>query len=238
MLRRVMLAAFMAYLVGTGSALSAPRPIDHYDLSLKLPKHCVAKPEEVLGVWYININRNPVQPSDQPEKFAVGAFDAEVTVWVYSEGVQQLVTVRVGANEDGARVESGTVSTGKMNRGKILSVDSPKCDAFAAPPTRAARDSASLGRVVMLLRDRDAGSIWKSSSARCSTTYRVAWWRQRQASGPAGLSIPARENTLSPSISALALTPYSLVEFAQKHVLSRTSGDVRERQQALGRGTT
>ena len=47
-----------------------------------------------------------------------------------------MVTVLVGAGEDGARVETGSVSTGRMITGeKIAWVDPPKkCEAFKAPP--------------------------------------------------------------------------------------------------------
>ena len=106
-----------------------------FDPSLRLTLPCRAEAKLVMGIWYINVDRTPNQPEDQPKKFASGAFDARVPVWVTFEGGQQLVTVAIDANEDGARVDSGSVSTGLMITGqKIRDVDNPtKCEAFTTP---------------------------------------------------------------------------------------------------------
>jgi hypothetical protein len=109
-----------------------PSPRSRLDESKRLPLPCRAESKEVAGTWYVNIDRHPNRPQDQPEKFASGAFDARVTLWVTFETGQQLVTVHVGANVDGAGIDSGEVSTGRMITGeKIVSVDDPrKCEAF------------------------------------------------------------------------------------------------------------
>jgi len=100
--------------------------------SKRLPLQCKAEAKHVADVWYINIDRKSDETSDQPPKFATGEFDARVPVWVTFENGQQLVTVDVGASTDGARVDSGTVSTGLMiTDRKIVYVDNPtKCEAF------------------------------------------------------------------------------------------------------------
>jgi hypothetical protein len=136
MFHRVILPAIaitLAACVGTPPTTKAAR----FDPSLRLPKPCKAEAKQVAGIWYVNVERDHPDPlPDQPKNFASGAFDARIPVWVTFEKGQQLVTVSMGAGEDGARVDSGSVSTGRMITGeKIVFVDNPtKCEAFAPPP--------------------------------------------------------------------------------------------------------
>jgi hypothetical protein len=138
MLRRVILPALAIPLIACVST-PATTKIDRFDPSLRLAKQCKAEAKQVAGIWYVNVDRDPPDPPpDQPKIFASGAFDARIPVWVtFGNGLgQQLVTVSIGASEDGARVDSGSVSTGRMITEKIDFVDAPKkCEAFAAPPT-------------------------------------------------------------------------------------------------------
>jgi hypothetical protein len=116
-----------------GCASTAPKThIARFHPSLLLPKPCKAEAKPVMGIWYVNVTRD-FQSSNDSAKYADGAFDARITVWVTFANGQQLVTVTIGASEDGTRVETGTVSTGQMITGeKIVSVDNPtKCEAFA-----------------------------------------------------------------------------------------------------------
>ena len=131
---RVILPTLFGFIAGCTSA-PVLHPVGHYDPSLLMATSCKAEAVQDQGVWYININRDPRQPKDHPKQFASGAFDARVTVFVNFESAVQLVTVLIGANEDGARVDTGSVSTGRMITGeKIVSVDPPRsCEAFAVP---------------------------------------------------------------------------------------------------------
>jgi hypothetical protein len=135
MLHRVMLPAIAVILTASVGAPATPH-VARFDPSLRLPKSCKAEAKKVVGIWYINLDRDPLQPADQPEKFASGAFDARIPVWVHFKKGQQLVTVSIGASEDAARVDSGSVSTGRMITGETIeSVDPPtKCEAYAPPP--------------------------------------------------------------------------------------------------------
>lgn len=118
------------------ACVSTPAKTTQFDESKRLPLPCKAESKPVAGRWYVNIDRNLEPPPGQPAKFATGSFDARVTVWVTFEHGQQLITLKVKAAEDGASVESGEVSTGRMITGeRIVSVDDPvKCEAFAAAP--------------------------------------------------------------------------------------------------------
>ena len=138
MLRRVILPAVAITLIASVST-PAKNKIARFDPSLLLAKQCKAEAIKVGKIWYVNVEHNPPDPPpDQPQKYASGAFDARIPVWVTFENGQgqQLVTVSIGANEDGARVDSGSVSTGRMITGaKIDFVEPPKkCEAFAPPP--------------------------------------------------------------------------------------------------------
>ena len=137
MLRQVILPAMAITLIASVST-PAKNKIARFDPSLLLAKQCKAEATLVAGIWYVNVDRDPPGPPDQPKKFASGAFDARIPVWVnFGNGQgQQLVTVSIGASEDGARVDSGSVSTGRMITGvKIDSVEPPKkCEAIAPPP--------------------------------------------------------------------------------------------------------
>jgi hypothetical protein len=136
MLRRVILPAIAIVLVASVST-PAKTKIDRFDPSLLLAMQCKAEAKEVANVWYVNVDRDPpAPPPGQPQKYASGAFDARIPVWVKFKGQgQQFVTVSVGAYEDGARVDSGKVFTGRMITGaKIDDVEPPKkCEAFALP---------------------------------------------------------------------------------------------------------
>jgi hypothetical protein len=138
MLHRVILAVIAVAVTSftCTAALSKPAAqTARWDPSLLLPLPCHAEAKQVKGVWYLNIERNMVTPDGQSPRFATGRFDARVPLWVRFESGQQLVTVIVGADEDGARVDSGTVSTGRMITEKILDVDEPKkCEAFRRNP--------------------------------------------------------------------------------------------------------
>jgi hypothetical protein len=133
MLHRVILPAIAITLIASVSTPATPK-IARFDPSLLQAKQCKAEAKQVADIWYVNVERDP----DQPQKYASGAFDARIPVWVtFEKGQgQQLVTVSIGASEDGARVDSGTVSTGRMITGaKIDYVEPPtKCEAFAPPP--------------------------------------------------------------------------------------------------------
>jgi hypothetical protein len=136
MLHRVILPAVAITLVACVSTPPTTKTT-RFDPSLRLPKPCKAEANQVAGIWYVNVERDhPDPPPDQPKNFASGAFDARIPVWVTFENGQQLVTVSIGASEDGARADSGSVSTGRMITGeKIVFVDNPtKCEAFASPP--------------------------------------------------------------------------------------------------------
>ena len=138
MLRRAILSIVVAFLAGCASSPATHR-VEHFDPSLLLPRSCKAEATQVQGVWYINVDRDPQQGEDDRRKFASGAFDARVTVWVTFDSGVQLVTVPIGASEDGASVDTGSVSTGRMITGEKISwVDQPKsCEAFSEPPTTA-----------------------------------------------------------------------------------------------------
>lgn len=134
-MRRItrMMIFWAAVVLFAGSAVTAPKThIAPFDPSLRLPKPCKAEAEKVQGIWYVNVQREFDSP-DEAAKFASGAFDAEIPVWVHFKKGQQLVTVTVGANEDGARVDSGSVfSTGHISGASIVGVENPtRCAAFA-----------------------------------------------------------------------------------------------------------
>lgn len=135
MSHRVILAVITSILTLCLSPVALPKPTTQtprWDPSLVMKLPCHAEAQQVNGVWYINLERNIFTPDGQSPKYATGRFDARILVWVRFESGQQLFTVIVGADEDGARVDSGTVSTGRMITGqKILDVDNPtKCEAF------------------------------------------------------------------------------------------------------------
>jgi hypothetical protein len=121
-----------ATLVLFAGVASPKTHIARFDPSLLLPKPCKAEAKQVLGIWYVNVIREFQSPDDSA-KFASGAFDARIPVWVSFKTGQQLVTVTIGASEDGARADTGLVSTGRMITGeKIEHVENPKkCEAFA-----------------------------------------------------------------------------------------------------------
>lgn len=139
MLRRVILPA-IAIAITLIASVSTPakNKIDRFDPSLLLANKCKAEAKQVEGIWYVNVDRDPpAPPPGQPQKYASGAFDARIPVWVkFVKGQgQQLVTVSIRASEDGARVDSGSVSTGRMITEKIDDVEDPtNCEAFAPPP--------------------------------------------------------------------------------------------------------
>ena len=136
MLQRVILPAIAITLTACVSAPTTTKTA-RFDPSLRLQKPCRAAAKQVAGIWYVNVERDyPDRSPDQPKNFASGAFDARIPVWVTFENGQQLITLTIGASEDGARVDSGSVSTGRMITGeKIVFVDNPtKCEAFAPPP--------------------------------------------------------------------------------------------------------
>ena len=138
MRRTTMMLFAVAVVLFAGSASTAPKThIARFDPSLRLPKPCKATAEKVQGIWYVNVQRDFESP-DQSAKFATGAFDAQIPVWVHFKNGQQLVTVTIGANEDGARVDTGSVSTGRMITGETIeNVENnppPKCVAFAPAP--------------------------------------------------------------------------------------------------------
>jgi hypothetical protein len=142
MLRLANLATIAIILIAAVGARTTPsrNKITRFDPSLLLAQKCKAEAKQVAGVWYVNVDRDPPgPPPGQPQKYASGAFDARIPVWVnFEKGQgQQLVTVSIGASEDGARVDSGSVSTGHMITGaKIDFVEPPtKCEAFAPPPS-------------------------------------------------------------------------------------------------------
>ena len=138
MLRRVILSAVAITLIASVSTTPAKTKIARFDPSLLLALKCKAEVKQVAGVWYVNLDRGPFDPPPgQPQKYASGPFDARIIVWVkFVKGQgQQLVTVSIGASEDGARVDSGSVSTGRMIAEKIDDVEDPtKCEAFSPPP--------------------------------------------------------------------------------------------------------
>jgi hypothetical protein len=142
MLHRVTLSAIAIIMTACTSTPPTAKAA-RFDPSLRLPNSCKAEAKQVAGIWYVNVQRDQPDPQpDQPKNFASGAFDARVAVWVTFAKGQQLVTVSIGASEDGARGDSGAVSTGRMITGeKIVFVDNPtNCEAFA--PTTAVRTSS------------------------------------------------------------------------------------------------
>jgi hypothetical protein len=127
MLQRLTALAMATALTSCGSQPQMAQKRGYESTPLQLP--CEVEAKKISGVWYVNILRDPAKP----EKFAVGSFDARVTIWVTFESGQQLVTLHVSAAEDAARVDSGKVSTGRMITGEhIVDVEpTGKCEAFA-----------------------------------------------------------------------------------------------------------
>ena len=131
MIRRLLLIAIVSVLSACGT-LPPSSAAPAYDESKPLALPCLAKPENIQGVWYVHVARDPQGKADEPQHFATGPFVARVSAWVTFEGnVEQFVTVVVGSGEDRARVDTGRVSTGRMMTGKrIVNTEPKRCEAF------------------------------------------------------------------------------------------------------------